>query len=1281
MFWAEDLFQDKSFAKYYTLGQDRSADDVRSMIKRRVWNVRIRNIQYRNYGELGDFFVKFNFGYNFRLSRKFLRLKASGAKKKKKEKSGRQAEEERRWKWVQSGTMGKTIYTGIVMDVDKGKTVDIPDEIEFDWFGTYFDLYDLMLHAEVWIYNNYKPNEMLAMAEKSLLEIATGEMNMAGPEWEIKKDIRRKGRKEKVNIGALEFQCVLQEVLNYSLKFQNWSVKFFPWEVLRNIEEDDEEILYPYLKFHLHSAHNILKSTRTKSRKVSFRGRDFTVKIDATPSDSNISFTGTRVAFEESVLFVHMYDGGIIPFRDDLLGSARIPLTNVVEGGFLSARLSMSRDSSSKWITCTTEPPANSIKETGRVFGTCDIEVTESRSWKLFVRNPMDALRGGNNARLYREFAQVGSLHPPELKDYPPFNYSYLAVRIISASNLIGADASGLSDPYCTVEWGDQRQKTRVIAEELNPIFDETLYFQVPAFNAEKIGQDELAEYPCVRICVWDSDETGSSDLLGTCKLYLHHITGQVGDDGENRNFPRPKRMVVKRRKRRGQKKLREETIMTRIFEKDLRLEGLPNGVESFVKVAAFFRAPGDGDLKETDPLKIARNGTDLLLLPNMVNKEKEGLYSCLCSARTFLKQGQRGGKRQTCQNVQNNRLCLQYELFYNRIRQQNNERFALLNRLQKDLNLNVLRGMNEFGERHFLCTFLQPVTPPRSFIAPEEVQFMSIRSSQKPKSCYKAARFVRAMEFWDYVDSFFDGSVNINPDVWLSPPFFLGMKKGDVKAHVLQLANFFLGLMTDCYVCLGYATNVDGGKLPYVWLMTRESTSDSCTRATTSKKYEETSKLRNLGIPNFGGAVKFWEVTQGAYYSPLPNRWTGQDDDEVMQASKRKKRKKKSKATSKKTEEVVTGGPEPEEDDGTSYEIELDEEDLLYDKRRFDVSVDVDQIFELGPEIGDNFGVAAKSVRQFESAVEVETEKYTVEDDDESIPDLSQMALDERKAYEEKKALFKIHLERVDWIKRQFKRLEHNDEFQLPYTDLVAVFNHENFWVSVQEHTDPRRMTYDMDKGVEFGWLELVKEDNQYAVSPYYQPRTLSSKLTEVQQQQLQKLMYSELLSSIENHRSLHNASTRFADGAIVTKMEELLEARLALELLDRSKINGWVSDPISKSGGYWKKTTREYRRVMSLTKVLILSTPPGYKSRLSFVKVNSADPSDVRKYVLRKSQLGDESEPPIFEEFHKMKESFAVGVKVNSWPNGLCNVYVGIMAIYPDTKIQEPRHTEIII
>jgi hypothetical protein len=127
-------------------------------------------------------------------------------------------------------------------------------------------------------------------------------------------------------------------------------------------------------------------------------------------------------------------------------------------------------------------------------------------------------------ARLWREFAQVGQLQPPELRDFPPFAYSYLGVRVIAARDLLGVDLSGLSDPYVLVEWGGQRQSTKIISENVNPLFDEMLYFHVRSFNAKRVRQRDVISHPFIRLTVWDHNEAGSSDFLGTTKVYLHQV-------------------------------------------------------------------------------------------------------------------------------------------------------------------------------------------------------------------------------------------------------------------------------------------------------------------------------------------------------------------------------------------------------------------------------------------------------------------------------------------------------------------------------------------------------------------------------------------------------------------------------------------------------------------------------------------------------------------------------------------------------------------------------------
>lgn len=53
---------------------------------------------------------------------------------------------------------------------------------------------------------------------------------------------------------------------------------------------------------------------------------------------------------------------------------------------------------------------------TGRLTGQIDVSVPKAPLWK--------------------EFVQIGELSPPELKDYAPFNYTYLAVKVRATAAL-----------------------------------------------------------------------------------------------------------------------------------------------------------------------------------------------------------------------------------------------------------------------------------------------------------------------------------------------------------------------------------------------------------------------------------------------------------------------------------------------------------------------------------------------------------------------------------------------------------------------------------------------------------------------------------------------------------------------------------------------------------------------------------------------------------------------------------------------------------------------------
>ncbi|PAA82420.1 hypothetical protein BOX15_Mlig000471g3 [Macrostomum lignano] len=92
---------------------------------------------------------------------------------------------------------------------------------------------------------------------------------------------------------------------------------------------------------------------------------------------------------------------------------------------------------------------------------------------------------------------------------------SKLIVTVDSASNLPNVDTFGASDPYCIVEIKGLKSKTKVIDNDLNPVWKEKFEFDVgPPLTAE----DKVI------ITVKDYEKIGSDKLLGMCEISLKDL-------------------------------------------------------------------------------------------------------------------------------------------------------------------------------------------------------------------------------------------------------------------------------------------------------------------------------------------------------------------------------------------------------------------------------------------------------------------------------------------------------------------------------------------------------------------------------------------------------------------------------------------------------------------------------------------------------------------------------------------------------------------------------------
>ena len=133
------------------------------------------------------------------------------------------------------------------------------------------------------------------------------------------------------------------------------------------------------------------------------------------------------------------------------------------------------------------------------------------REWELIEGDQdVNAMLKDVRGRIDEYFVK-NARNEPTMADFGAEGTLY--VQLISATGLVAADSNGLSDPYCKLDLGGQRQRSRKLYETLDPVWHNEIFT-----FAGVLGQ--VVNEP-LKVSVWDFDLSSVDDMLGEAEIEL----------------------------------------------------------------------------------------------------------------------------------------------------------------------------------------------------------------------------------------------------------------------------------------------------------------------------------------------------------------------------------------------------------------------------------------------------------------------------------------------------------------------------------------------------------------------------------------------------------------------------------------------------------------------------------------------------------------------------------------------------------------------------------------
>ncbi|KAJ6242917.1 centrosomal protein of 76 kda [Anaeramoeba flamelloides] len=312
-------------------------------------------------------------------------------------------------------------------------------------------------------------------AKINLLELANSHIQR-----EVKTEIQKKGNHKITAI--VSFHCYFQEVWNYDLHFY----EFEGTNLLKNKKDTAPD---PLIKLKIKSAFiNYFKSDKNFFKRSCTSEHELNTNNPRWVEVGNLTYRGIFSELENEDLICEVYNHKMVG-NSEKIGESLIGMRGFLDYGVLEGALVRNTTEKTKSGSSGIVQKYNKKIDGGSIVGLVEV----------------------GNYPPHQQYGDIVILKPGR---------NYIGVHISRCTNLRSADPNGFSDPFVIVEFGGFKQRTKIIYRSLDPIFEETLYFElkVGVLNEQNIGNKGN-----LKVMVFDDDEAGD-DFLGSCEIDLKEI-------------------------------------------------------------------------------------------------------------------------------------------------------------------------------------------------------------------------------------------------------------------------------------------------------------------------------------------------------------------------------------------------------------------------------------------------------------------------------------------------------------------------------------------------------------------------------------------------------------------------------------------------------------------------------------------------------------------------------------------------------------------------------------